>query len=85
MKKDKQVELIRQLADIIAELEWVIAVPADEEICSGLIVGTPEYVAEVVEAYYGEVQQVDADIFAPNTETGDVIPDVDPSKDKKYH
>lgn len=83
--KDKQVQLIRQLADIIQELDWVIAVPADDEICQGLIVGTPEYVSEVVQSYYGEITEIEMDVFTPATETGDLLPEVDPSKDKKYH
>lgn len=79
--KDKQAKLIRELANIIEELEWVIAIPDNDEVCQGLIIGTPEYVTELVEILSPEP----TDIVAPNTESGDVIPDVDPSEDKNYH
>lgn len=49
----KQQELIQKLAELVNELGWVIGLPDNEEMVSGLIVGTEDFVREVVESYYG--------------------------------
>lgn len=58
MNQRKQIELIEQLASICEELGWVIALPNQEEKVPGLIMGNEEFVAEVIQAYYGEDVEV---------------------------
>lgn len=54
MKKNKnEKELLMELSEIIEQLGWVMGVPDGEDTVQGIIVGTREYVEEVVEAYYG--------------------------------
>lgn len=49
----KQKELIEDLAEIVNELGWVIGLPSGEGMVPGLVVGTEEFVRDVVEVYYG--------------------------------
>lgn len=49
----KQKELIEKLSEIVAELEWVIGLPVGSDSVPGLIIGTEEFVRDVVETYYG--------------------------------
>lgn len=49
----RQHELIQALTEIANELEWVIALPTSEMV-PGLIIGTEEFVTEVVKVYYGK-------------------------------
>lgn len=64
MTKTKKLELISQLSDILQELDWVFAVPADDDTCRGLIVGEIEFVSEVVQSFYGD----DVEITTANEE-----------------
>lgn len=54
MDEKKQMELIMELSSICEELGWVVAIPSQEEKVPGLIIGTEEFVQEVVEIYYGD-------------------------------
>jgi hypothetical protein len=49
----KQKALIEDLAEIVTELGWVIGLPSGEGMVPGLVVGTEEFVRDVVETYYG--------------------------------
>lgn len=49
----KQRDLINKLADIVNELGWVIGLPVGADTVPGLIVGTEEFVKDVVGTYYG--------------------------------
>lgn len=51
-KIKSQMELIAELAELVSQLGWVIALP-NEEKPEGLIIGKPDYVVGVVNAYYG--------------------------------
>jgi hypothetical protein len=53
----KRYKLIQELADIVNELGWVIAIPPDQ-ITPGLIIGEENYVKDVANAYYGEQFEV---------------------------
>lgn len=53
MDSKKQTELIQKLAEIVNELEWVIGLPTGDDMVPGLIIGTEEFVRNVVETYYG--------------------------------
>lgn len=79
--REKQAKLIQQLTEIVIELEWVIAIPDNDQICQGIIVGTPEYVSEIVDI----VAPNTTDIIDPSSKSGDKIPDKDPSEDENYH
>jgi hypothetical protein len=52
-KKRSDSEVISELAALVDELGWVIGLPDDDEQVQGLIIGTREYVEDVVEVYYG--------------------------------
>lgn len=65
LSKKRQMELIGELANIFEELEWLVAIPtAEDDTCSGLIVGEQSFVLDVTKAFYGE----DAEILIPNSE-----------------
>lgn len=65
--KKRQIELIKELANIFEELEWLVAIPTDNDsdVCRGLIVGEQDFVLDVTKAYYGD----DAEIIIPNNES----------------
>ncbi len=65
MNKRRQLELIKELANIFEELEWIVAIPTDDDVCHGLIVGEQTFVLEVTKSHYGE----DAEIVIPNSES----------------
>lgn len=65
MDKNRQSELIKKLASILEELEWMVAIPTDENVCRGLIVGEADFVIEVTKSHYGE----DAEIVIPNNDS----------------
>ena len=48
MNKSRKYELIQELSDIVAELGWNIAIQDDEELVDGLIIGTEEYILNVL-------------------------------------
>lgn len=77
MTKTKKIELISQLADILSELDWVFAIPADDATCQGLIVGEIEYVSAVVEAYYGDSVEI---VTTTDENDGEPILNVDETK-----
>jgi len=46
----KQRDLIQQLADIAAELGWLIAIPPGEDkLVQGLVLGTQDFVVDVLD------------------------------------
>ena len=53
----KRYKLIEELAEIVNELGWVIAIPPDQ-ITPGLIIGDENYVKDVANAYYGQQFEV---------------------------
>lgn len=57
MNIKKQIELIEKLAEICEELSWVIAIPDGQKV-PGLIIGTENFVTDVVEIYYGNNYEV---------------------------
>lgn len=65
VSKQRQIELIKELADIFEELEWMVAIPTDSDTCKGLIAGEKDFVVDVTRSHYGE----DAEIVVPNSET----------------
>ena len=54
----KKIELIQDLAAIADQLGWVIALPTEEDAVPGLIIGTEEFVNEVVKLYYGDAYEI---------------------------
>lgn len=54
----KKIELIQDLAGIAEELGWVIALPTEEDIVPGLVMGTEPFVNEVVSLYYGDNYEI---------------------------
>lgn len=52
-EQQRQKLLISKLSEIVNELGWVIGLPAGEEMVPGLIIGTEQFVVDVVETYYG--------------------------------
>ena len=56
-ESSKRYKLIEQLAEIVNELGWVIAIPPDQ-ITPGLIIGDENYVKAVADAYYGSQFEV---------------------------
>lgn len=50
---ERQKKLIEELSLIVNELGWVIGLPAGVDVVPGLIVGTEEFVKDVVGTYYG--------------------------------
>lgn len=58
MNQKRQMELIDQLAQICEELNWVIALPTQEEPVPGIIMGQEGFVQEVVQSYYGDAYEV---------------------------
>lgn len=82
----RQSELIQQLAEIVAELEWVIALPTSDTV-PGLIVGNEEFVADVIKVYYG-LDEGEYATFTedPTGETALVETPIDQNKKPKtYH
>ncbi len=77
MTKDKQLKLIQQLAKIFEELDWLVAIPLENEECKGLIVGEKEFVEDVAKAYYGE----QAEIIGPHVEQELLIVEEDSDAD----
>lgn len=53
MSKRSQLEIITELAELCKELGWVIALPEQEEMVPGLIIGNQDFVEEVTETLYG--------------------------------
>jgi hypothetical protein len=51
--RQKQVALMNQLHDVIAELDWVMGVPK-ETTTTGLIIGSIQYVIEKCDIIYGK-------------------------------
>lgn len=82
----RQYELIQQLSEIVAELEWVIGLPTSE-VVPGLIIGTEEFVAEVIQVYYGLNQAEYASFGEDPTGENDLVElPIDPNKKPKtYH
>lgn len=64
----RKTELIQELAEICRKLDWVIALPTEQDTVPGLIVGTEEFVAEVVQVYYGP----DYEIFTQDPMTDEL-------------
>lgn len=58
MTKDKQLKLIQELARIFEELDWLVAIPLENEECRGLIVGEKEFVTDVAKSYYGDQAEI---------------------------
>lgn len=57
MKKpspQRQQEIIIELANLVDELGWVIALPTEGDTVPGLIIGSEEFAKEVTKAYYGD-------------------------------
>lgn len=52
-EQQRQRLLISKLSEIVNELGWVIGMPAGEDMVPGLIIGTEQFVVDVVETYYG--------------------------------
>lgn len=52
--KNREMELIQSLADICEELGWIIAIPSQDELVPGLIIGSEEFVADVIQTVYGD-------------------------------
>lgn len=50
---EKQKKLIEELSMIVNELGWVIGLPSGVDMVPGLIIGTEEFVQDVVGTYYG--------------------------------
>lgn len=67
MNKDKKLKLIQQLSEILQELNWVVAIPQNDDPCQGLIVGELDYVTDVINAYYGD----DVEVLQPNNGNDD--------------
>ena len=51
--KKSQMQFINELSELCAELGWVVSLPDNEKMISGLIIGTKPFVEEVSEQYYG--------------------------------
>ncbi len=79
-EKDKQLQLVQQLAEIVEELGWVVAIPLGDAICDGIIMGTEEYVLNVVKSYYKD----DIEVLSPNPGT-ELSVDIVESEKKKFH
>ena len=80
MTKDKQMKLIQQLAKIFEELDWLVAIPLDNEECKGLIVGEKEFVEDVAKAYYGD----EAEVIGPHSTNDEIVLiDEEPNEDEE--
>ncbi len=82
MDPKRQYELIQELTKIVNELDWVIGLP-EGDIVPGLIIGTEEFVTQVVEAYGIEYTKFTED---PTGENSLVETPIDVNKKPKtYH
>lgn len=79
-----QFELIQQLADICAELGWEIAIPTQDEIIPGLIVGNPQFIDDVAPVIT-EMSGADTyEVFSDNPHSEGLIEITEIVKGKKY-
>lgn len=63
LSTERQQELIQALAEIVEELGWIIGIPiveSEEDNVSGLIVGTEQFVMDVVESTGMEVEKIES-------------------------
>lgn len=79
---DQKIDLIQELGAICYELNWVISLPIDQAMISGLIIGNIEYVIKHSDIAYGKNDYLKKeffyDIFRGDPETGamvEIIPD----------
>jgi hypothetical protein len=73
--KEKQKELIEDLAAIVEELGWIIAIPqveGDETSVNGLIIGTEEFLSNVLAQVETEAEVVEFDTD-PKTNTKKLV------------
>lgn len=67
MNDEEKLELVTKLISIVEELGWDIAIPADEDnasAVSGLIMGTTEYLHEILPHLEGRVFQSTEELLA---------------------
>lgn len=52
-KRERQADVVMQIAELAAELDWCIALPDRESPVAGLIMGTEDYLKENGTLIYG--------------------------------
>lgn len=83
-----QFELIQQLSDICAELGWEIAIPTQDEVIPGLVVGNPEFIDDIAPLIAEQLGSETYEVFSDNPNADGLMEVKDFSRGKKsesYH